>query len=79
MEASRSVSNGSLLPRRQEEGEKTVLRTKLIYAIAGGLGLIVASGATYKAVTGDCPVGALCNAIHGKPTTEVKVSDKTSN
>ncbi len=41
-----------------------MLRNKLL--VAGlALGLLVASGAVFKLVTGQCPVGCLIQHLHG--------------
>lgn len=47
------------------KGPCTMLRSKVFYSVVGGIALLAASGATYKAVTGECPVAAICHCIHG--------------
>jgi hypothetical protein len=76
MEAPAPVSNAassSLTPLKEE----IVLKGKLAY-ILGSLAIVVGTGVGYRVVTGECPVGALCNAINGKPTTQV-VAAKPAN
>jgi hypothetical protein len=45
---------------------KHMTKSKLVWAI-GAFALVVASGVTFRLVTGKCPVGAMCEMIHGTP------------
>jgi hypothetical protein len=42
------------------------MKTRLICAIAT-LGLVIGSAATFKAITGECPLGWTCRHLRGAP------------
>ncbi|HVY60986.1 MAG TPA: hypothetical protein VHF22_05000, partial [Planctomycetota bacterium] len=46
-----------------------LLKKKLAIA-AGALALVLGSAIGFKAVTGQCPLAALCHAIHGQPSVD---------
>ena len=52
-----------------------MLKAKLIY-ILGSLALVAAAGGTYRMVTGECPLAAVCHAIHGDKAATQVVADK---
>jgi hypothetical protein len=45
-----------------------VLTHKLAYAL-GTFAIVIASAVAFRVTTGKCPVGALCELVHGHPAT----------